>query len=116
MPNFDCIIAIGGGSVLDSAKFFSLRNEIVANVGLLDIVGDVDSKAIYALPTTAGTSSELTKWATIWNKDSNIKHSLNHNLLYPKMAIYDINLMQSIPKNITISTGLDVLSHAVESI
>lgn len=116
LPNFDCIIAIGGGSVLDSAKFLSLKNEIMAKNGALEIIGNVESKSIYAIPTTAGTSSELTKWATIWDKDSNIKYSLNHNLLYPKIAIYDINLMQSIPKDITISTGLDVLSHAVESI
>lgn len=112
----ECIIALGGGSVLDSAKFLSLQNEVLPQNGELKIIGDRESIPIYALPTTAGTSSELTQWATIWDKNANIKYSLSHPTLYPKVALYDITLMQSLPYDLTISTALDSLSHSIESI
>ncbi len=113
---YDAIIALGGGSVLDSAKFFALQNEVVAQHGELHINGICNAKPIFALPTTAGTSSELTKWATIWDKKANIKYSLSHNCLYPQVALYDIKFMLSLPREITIYTALDTLSHAIESI
>lgn len=133
IESYEAIIALGGGSVLDSAKFFALEAQVSAQRGTLQVknlfkdsvVGDVENpiqsralyaKPIFALPTTAGTSSELTKWATIWDKDAQKKYSLNFECLYPKRAIYDISLMSSLPKDLTIYTGLDSLSHAIESI
>ena len=109
---YDVVIALGGGSVLDSAKFFALQNEIVAQNGNLEIVGEASALPLFACPSTAGTGSELTQWATIWDSKANIKYSLSHKCLYPQMAFYDISLLLSLPLNLSIHTTLDSLSHA----
>lgn len=113
---YDVVIALGGGSVLDSAKFFALQNEIVVNNGGLEVVGEAKAMPLFACPSTAGTGSELTQWATIWDKGANVKYSLSHKCLYPQIAFYDITLLLSLPLNLSIHTTLDSLSHAVESI
>ena len=114
--HYDVVIALGGGSVLDSAKFFALQNEIVVNNGSLEIVGEAKAMPLFACPSTAGTGSELTQWATIWDSKANIKYSLSHKCLYPQIAFYDITLLLSLPLNLSIHTTLDSLSHAIESI
>ena len=114
--HYDVVIALGGGSVLDSAKFFALQNEIVANNGSLEIVGKARAMPLFACPSTAGTGSELTQWATIWDSKANVKYSLSHKCLYPQIAFYDITLLLSLPLDLSIHTTLDSLSHAVESI
>ena len=114
--HYDAVIALGGGSVLDSAKFFALQNEIVAHNGSLEIVGEANAIPLFACPSTAGTGSELTQWATIWDSKANVKYSLSHKCLYPQMAFYDISLLLSLPLSLSIHTTLDSLSHAVESI
>lgn len=110
--DFDAIIALGGGSVIDSAKFLSV-----------DSVFENDNfkiksqpKKLFAFATTSGTSSELTHWATLWDNDAFIKHSLSDEILYPKEAFYDANLSLSLPRQTTIYTALDALSHSFESI
>lgn len=110
--DFDAIIALGGGSVIDSAKFLSV-----------DSVFENDNfkiksqpKKLFAFATTFGTSSELTHWATIWDNDAFVKHSLSDEILYPKEAFYDANLTLSLPRQTTIYTALDALSHSFESI
>ena len=113
---YDVVIALGGGSVLDSAKFFALQNEIIAKNGGLEIVGEAKAMPLFACPSTAGTGSELTQWATIWDKGANVKYSLSHKCLYPQIAFYDISLLLSLPLSLSIHTTLDSLSHAVESI
>ena len=113
---YDVVIALGGGSVLDSAKFFALHNEIAVNNGSLEIVGEARAMPLFACPSTAGTGSELTQWATIWDSKANIKYSLSHKCLYPQIAFYDITLLLSLPLDLSIHTTLDSLSHAVESI
>ena len=113
---YDVVIALGGGSVLDSAKFFALHNEIMAKNGNLEIIGEAKAMPLFACPSTAGTGSELTQWATIWDKGANVKYSLSHKCLYPQIAFYDISLLLSLPLNLSIHTTLDSLSHAVESI
>ena len=113
---YDVVIALGGGSVLDSAKFFALQNEIVTKNGSLEIVGEARALPLFACPSTAGTGSELTQWATIWDSKANIKYSLSHKCLYPQIAFYDISLLLSLPLNLSIHTTLDSLSHAIESI
>lgn len=112
LSDFDAIIALGGGSVIDSAKFLSV-----------DSVFENDNfkiksqpKKLFVFATTSGTSSELTHWATIWDNDAFVKHSLNDEILYPKEAIYDPNLTLSLPRQTTIYTALDALSHSFESI
>lgn len=110
--DFDAIIALGGGSVIDSAKFLSV-----------DSVFENDNfkiksqpKKLFAFATTSGTSSELTHWATVWDNDAFVKHSLSDEILYPKEAFYDANLSLSLPRQTTIYTALDALSHSFESI
>ncbi len=120
--DFELIIALGGGSVLDAAKFFSVYNDkkevkFVTNL----IKGSVEKSnyslvPIISIPSTAGTGSEITPWATIWDMDEKKKYSLHLPKLFSEVALYDPVLTLSVPKNITIQTGLDTLSHALESI
>ena len=71
---------------------------------------------LFAFPTTAGTSSELTQWATIWDSAARVKYSLSHPALYPQMAAYDMSLFASLPREVLLHTTLDSLSHACEAI
>ncbi|MBZ7951016.1 phosphonoacetaldehyde reductase [Campylobacter sp. LH-2024] len=114
--DYSAILALGGGSVLDVAKYFSVSGEILKENKSLKISKNSSFIPIYAIPTTAGTSSELTQWATFWDTPNNIKFSLSDENLYCKEAFYDPNLYLSIPKDLTIYTALDALSHSVESI
>lgn len=110
------IVAIGGGSVMDSAKFFAVQGEIQAIDEGLTISSDSQFASIFAIPTTAGTSSELTKWATVWDSANFVKYSLSHEKLYPQEAFYDSSLMLSLSRGETINGALDTLSHCLESI
>lgn len=120
--DFELIVAIGGGSVLDSAKYLSVYNKNKDSNFVEDMIKGKEEKKNYKLipiisvPTTAGTGSEITPWATIWDMDEKKKYSLHLPDLFSKIAIYDPVLTLSVPKNITIQTGLDALSHALESI
>jgi len=120
--DFELILAIGGGSVLDASKFFSVYNENKEYQFVEDIIKGKISKKDYKLipiisiPTTAGTGSEITPWATIWDMDEKKKYSLHLPDLFSEIALYDPSLTLSIPRDITIQTGLDTLSHALESI
>jgi phosphonate metabolism-associated iron-containing alcohol dehydrogenase len=71
---------------------------------------------LIAAPTTAGTGSEVTPWATIWDSASQKKYSLHLECTWPRVAIIDPQLMLTVPAGVTVSTGLDALSHALESI
>lgn len=71
---------------------------------------------IISVSTTAGTGSEITPWATIWDMDEKKKYSLHLPDLFSEVALYDPTLTLSVPLDITIQTGLDTLSHALESI
>lgn len=119
---FELILAIGGGSVLDASKYFSVYNQkkeskFVTNLIKVNIEKkDYKTIPIISVPTTAGTGSEITPWATIWDKDKKKKYSLHLPELFSQIAIYDSTLTLSVPKDITIQTGLDTLSHALESI
>ena len=118
--NIDYILAIGGGSVTDTAKAIAAFKD--KQEYLTDFVRNKkDPKVenpikIIAVPTTSGTSSELTCWATIWDKEKNNKLSLAHKSLYAEKAIIDPSIMADKPLGLTISTGLDALSHSMESI
>jgi phosphonate metabolism-associated iron-containing alcohol dehydrogenase len=120
--DFELILAIGGGSVLDAAKFFSVYNENKEYQFVEDIIKGKLPKEGYSLTpiisvaTTAGTGSEITPWATIWDMDEKKKYSLHLPDLFSEVALYDPTLTLSVPKEITIQTGLDTLSHALESI
>ena len=118
----DTVLAIGGGSSIDTAKALIVGTESKKFEELLEplVTGKkftpTKYKKLIAVPTTAGTGSEVTPWATIWDSKEQKKYSLHLDCTWPKVAIIDPDLMLTVPRAITISTGLDALSHALESI
>jgi len=115
------VIAIGGGSAIDLGKAIAglLTNDGKAK-DFMEVVGA--GKKItrlplpfLAIPTTAGTGSEATKNAVILSRDEKVKASIRSELLIPKMAIVDPELMVSMPKAVTASTGLDALTQLIEA-
>ena len=121
---FDFVIGYGGGSVLDSAKVLSVAlshsnkaaqlTELISNTNKVNIIKSIP---MYALPTTAGTGSEVTTFATVWDNTTFKKYSLAGNSVYPFKAIVDPDLIVKDQRNeIAISTALDALNQAAESI
>ena len=116
----EVIVAIGGGSVIDTAKVLAIGKTGFDSV--MDFVrtgagsDEMSPTPLIAVPTTAGTGSEVTCWATIWDEVAGEKYSLAHPLLYPRSAIVDPSLMLGKSVELTRATGLDALSHALESI
>jgi len=117
--NFDGVIALGGGSVMDLAKVamaYLCQNK--ENIYELIDYKEKFPKTIPSifLPTTHGTGSEVTMWGTVWNFKEKKKYSISHPNLYPSLAILDGNLTLSLPLDISITTTMDALSHSFESI
>ncbi|KAE9634978.1 iron-containing alcohol dehydrogenase [Defluviitalea raffinosedens] len=119
---YDSILAIGGGSVIDMAKALSaIKNMSFKNVEeLRRAIADQEylrhtMVPLIAVPTTSGTGSEVTSWATIWDQEEKLKYSIESRFLYPKAAIIDPQLTIKLPLKITVSTALDALCHATES-
>ena len=116
---FDGVIAIGGGSVMDTAKVImaSLGTGIIDVSRLLKVTTPYENKVLgIFIPTTHGTGSEVTMWGTVWNMKEKKKYSISHPDLYPNMAILDGTLTLSLPIDISLSTILDALSHGFEAI
>ncbi len=119
--NNDCVVvALGGGSVIDAAKVLATSKGGFAPVRRFLETGHGESELgahpIIAVPTTAGTGSEVTSWATVWDTEGQKKYSLARPELYPTHAVVDPELMLGMSKDLTIITGLDALSHALESL
>lgn len=116
----DVIVALGGGSVIDSAKVFAAaRGDFAAMEAFLKKKAGAETIKpwpLIAVPTTAGTGSEVTCWGTVWDGGAGVKHSLAHPGLYPQCSIVDPDLMIGKPRDLTIQTGLDALSHSLESL
>lgn len=116
----EVIVALGGGSVIDSAKVFAAaRGDFAAMDAYLKKRASMDTIApwsLIAVPTTAGTGSEVTCWGTVWDNAGGVKFSLAHPGLYPEYSIVDPELMVGKPRDLTIQTGLDALSHSLESL
>ena len=116
----DLIIAVGGGSSIDLAKAVSALYEY-KNEDVLDLLKSKEylenSNPIpfIAVPTTAGTGSECTKWATIWDFDNFKKYSADADFLYPKESWLVPELTRTMNEKMTLATGLDALAHAMES-
>ena len=130
MKNFkpDVIIALGGGSPIDAAKGMWLFYEHpeADPEGLKLKFMDIRKRTykfpklgtkckMVAIPTTSGTGSEVTSFAVITDKTQNKKYPLADYELTPDVAIVDPDLVMSLPKSITADTGMDVLTHAIES-
>ena len=120
---YDLIIAVGGGSAIDTAKAVAVIRAL-GNENWIDehlkhntpIPALFNPKPVIAIPTTAGTGSEVTMWATIWDMREKKKYSLSHPMLYPKIALLDPELTLTLPEKETSYSGLDALSHAMEAI
>lgn len=114
------IVALGGGSVIDSAKVFAAaRGDFAAMDAFLKKRAGAETLSpwpLIAVPTTAGTGSEVTCWGTVWDNAAGSKYSLAHPGLYPEVALVDPDLMAGKPRELTIQTGLDALSHSLESL
>lgn len=112
----DFLIAVGGGSPMDSMKAIAA---LVTNGGKISdymgktITGKIPPMA--AIPTTAGTGSEATQFTVITDSEKGIKMLLKGAVLVPELAVIDPVFTISSPKSVTASTGLDALTHAVES-
>ncbi|RAP47421.1 MAG: hypothetical protein BZ135_02260 [Methanosphaera sp. rholeuAM6] len=123
-PNM--IIAIGGGTTIDFAKAISSLYEYTDNgeITIGEVVDIITSKKylentnpipIIASSTTAGTGSDCTKWATVWDYDNTKKYSIDADYLYPTESWLIPELTITLPKKLTLSTALDALSHACEA-
>lgn len=119
--SFDAVLAFGGGSAIDAAKAIAIALPIHQQCkDLATLIRDPSHNRIAPLPihavsTTSGTGAEVTPFATIWDHENHKKLSLFSPFLYPVSAIIDPELTLDLPRDPTISTGLDALSHAFES-
>ena len=124
----DCIIAIGGGSAMDAGKIMWVMYEhpevdfMDMAMRFVDIRKRVytfphmgDKASFIAVPTSAGTGSEVTPFAVITDEKTGIKYPLADYELMPDMAIIDADLMMNMPKGLTSASGIDALTHALEA-
>ncbi len=113
----DLVVALGGGSPMDAAKAIAV---MAANPGsIADYAGTEKIKGgrlpLIAISTTAGTGSEVTRFAVITDEATNVKMLINSTVLIPDAAVDDPLLTVSMPPRVTASTGMDALTHAIES-
>ncbi len=110
----DTVIGIGGGSVIDSAKFAAILGKNDTSIrGILDNPNTISgSLPLILIPTTSGTGSEISPYIVI--SDNGKKHFINSKYVYANYALIDPGLTLSMPSKLTAYTGLDALTHAVE--
>ncbi|MCF6166618.1 Alcohol dehydrogenase [Furfurilactobacillus rossiae] len=101
------LVAVGGGSAIDAAKAMKYFAQKMAE--------DSPQLDLIAIPTTSGTGSEVTNFAVITNAEKGVKYPLVTDDILPKVAVLDANLVLSAPQNITVDTGMDVLTHCLEA-
>ncbi len=116
----DAVVALGGGSVMDAGKAIAA---LAANGGdpldYLEVIGrgrplTQPSVPLVAIPTTAGTGSEVTRNAVLGSKEEKVKASLRSPLMLPRVAVVDPELLTGAPKQVIASSGLDALSQLIE--
>ncbi|MCL2044115.1 MAG: bifunctional acetaldehyde-CoA/alcohol dehydrogenase [Treponema sp.] len=130
MRNFepDCIVALGGGSAMDAAKimwtlyehhdvdFHDLAMRFMDIRKRIYTYPKMGQKANFvAIPTTAGTGSEVTPFAVITDEATGIKYPIADYELMPNIAIIDVDLMMDMPKSLTAASGIDALTHSLEA-
>jgi len=113
----DLIIGLGGGSPIDAAKAVGV---LMTNPGTLqDYLRGTAVKnplpTLIAIPTTAGTGTEVTQFSVVTDTERSFKAGIANPLLMPKIAIVDPSLMESMPPFLAAATGMDALTHAIES-
>jgi len=117
--SLDLIVGLGGGSAMDVAKIASVSipaikegihiDELLKDSTLFSRFKAMDCIQV---PTTAGTGSEVTPFATVWDYKSQQKKSLSHPVMYAKKAFIDPDFLSQVPLEVAISTGLDALNQA----
>lgn len=125
--NPDTIIALGGGSAMDAAKgmwmffehpeteFFGAKQKFLDIRKRTYKIEKAEKTQFVCIPTTSGTGSEVTPFAVITDSETGVKYPLADYALTPDVAIIDPQFVMSVPKSVTADTGMDVLTHALES-
>lgn len=115
--DYDLIIGIGGGSVLDTAKILSVL--LTNNVNVEQIIGKdlIPNEGIkmILIPSTAGTGAEVTPNAIVTLPDKQLKESVISSYLYPDIVILDSEILSKLPQTVIAATGIDAFTHAIES-
>ena len=117
----DAVLGFGGGSAIDAAKVLAALVAAPEDVGLRGLLADAGALStasvppLWAVATTAGTGSEVTPFATVWDHAARRKHSLASPAVWPVAAIVDADLMDALPPDATLATGLDAINQAAES-
>lgn len=113
----DFIIAVGGGSSIDTAKAIAVMLRNPGNILDYEGVGNIPNQPVetIAIPTTAGTGSEVTASTIVTDESTLFKVAIISEKIFPTYAIVDPMLTLECPKSITSSTGIDALTHAIES-
>ena len=121
--SLDLIVGLGGGSAMDVAKIASVSIPAIAKgIHIDDLLKDSTLFSRFKeidciqVPTSAGTGSEVTPFATVWDYESQQKKSLGHPMMYAKKAFIDPDFLSQVPLEVAISTGFDALNQAFESI
>lgn len=117
----DVLIALGGGSSIDTAKALARAATqpgmtLAGHFRSNEVFSEHSALPIIAVPTTAGTGAEVTPFGTVWDFSRGKKYSVLGDDLYPKTALLDPELTYHLPWEITVSSGFDAISHALESI
>jgi len=120
-PTLDHIVAMGGGSCIDAAKVFAAAHAHRSATSLSDLahkerVATGSTPKIVAIPTTAGTGSEATSFATVWDRSSRKKISVEYASLTPSHALLTPSALCSLPNEVAAPPLLDAMSHALESL
>ena len=118
----DSVVALGGGSAIDAAKTLATTLANVRAPSLVDVfrrgvtANWISRLPLVAIPTTSGTGSEVTPFATIWDHTEHRKHSLAGDFVFPDLALLDATLTLSLGEDDTLYPALDAISHALESL
>ena len=119
--NLGAVVGIGGGSVLDVAKSLCCLHDLdISNIddlrtAIIDKRFTENKMPWIGIPTTAGTGSEVTCWATIWDPEIEVKRSVESKENYAYAALIDPDLSSTLPLALAVSSALDAVAHAVES-